>query len=68
MCGNQACIAGTRLTVWALIAYRNLGLDEPAILAAVPLLTPDQLADAFRYAVENADEVARDLAANETSE
>lgn len=65
VCGGRACIAGTRITVWGLISYRALGLDERAILAAVPLLMSDQLAAAFRYADENADEIAHDLAKNE---
>ena len=68
ICGGRACIAGTRITVWGLVSHRNLGLDERAILAAVPRLTSDQLAAAFRYADENADEIARDLAENETGE
>lgn len=68
ICGGRACIAGTRITVWGLVSYRSLGLDERAILAAIPLLTSDQLAAAFRYADENADEIARDLAENETGE
>ena len=65
VCGGRACIAGTRITVWGLASSRNLGLDESAILAAVPQLTSDQLAAAFRYADENADEIARALAENE---
>jgi uncharacterized protein (DUF433 family) len=68
VCGGRACIAGTRITVWGLVSHRNLGLDERAILAAVPLLTSDQLAAAFRYADENADAIAHDLAENENGE
>ena len=67
VCGGRACIAGTWITVWGLVSCRNLGLDERAILAAVPLLTSDQLAAAFRYADENADEIAHDLAADITA-
>lgn len=65
VCGGRACIAGTRITVWGLVSYRNLGLDEQAILAAVPLLTTEQLSAALRYAEENADEIAHDLADDE---
>jgi uncharacterized protein (DUF433 family) len=64
ICGGRACIRSTRITVWGLVSYRNLGLDERAILAAVPLLTSDQLAAAFHYADEKADEIAHDLAEN----
>jgi uncharacterized protein (DUF433 family) len=68
ICGGRACIAGARITVWGLVSHRNLGLDERAILATVPRLTSDQLAAAFRYAEENAEEIAHDLAENETGE
>jgi uncharacterized protein (DUF433 family) len=68
VCGGRACLAGTRITVWGLVAHRNQGLDEQAIFAAVPLLTPEQLAAAFRYAEENPDEIARDIAENEDGE
>lgn len=68
VCGGRACIAGTRITVWGLVSHRNLGLDDRAILAAVPPLTSDQLSAAFRYADENADEIAHDLAENENGE
>ena len=68
VCGGRACIGGTRITVWGLVSHRNLGLDERAILAAVPQLTSDQLSAAFRYAEENADEIAHDIAENETDE
>jgi uncharacterized protein (DUF433 family) len=65
VCGGRACVAGTRITVWGLIAHKNLGVPERAILAAVPSLTPKQLSAALRYADENAAEIARDIAENE---
>lgn len=68
LCCARACIAATRITVWGLVAYRNLGLDERAILAAVPQITSDQLAAAFRYADENADAIMRDIVENENGE
>lgn len=68
VCGGRACIAGTRITIWGLVAYRDRGLDEQAILAAVPQLTAEQLTAAFRYADEHAAEIARDIAENENDE
>jgi uncharacterized protein (DUF433 family) len=68
VCGGRACIAGTRITVWGLVSYQNLGLDERAILAAIPSLTPEQLSAALRYAEENAEEIAHDIAENEDGE
>ena len=68
VCGGRACVAGTRITVCGLVSYRMRGLDERAILEAIPSLTPVQLAAALRYAEENADEIARDIAQNEADE
>lgn len=64
ICGGRARIDGTRITVWGLVAYRRLGLDDTAILDRVTGLTPDQLAAALGYADDHADEIADDLAAN----
>ena len=58
-------VAGTRIPVWGLVAYRRLGLDDQAILEANPQLTAEDLTTALRYAEENADEIARDIAENE---
>jgi uncharacterized protein (DUF433 family) len=68
VCGGRARVVGTRITVWGLAVYRSRGLDESAILAAVPVLTLEQLSAALRYTEENADEIARDIAENEDSE
>jgi uncharacterized protein (DUF433 family) len=68
VCGGRACIAGTRITVWGIAAYHRDGLDEQAILDAIPHLHPAELRAALRYAEENAEEIARDIAANTDSE
>lgn len=65
ICGGRARIDGTRITVWGLVAWRQRGLDDTAILEAVAGLTPEQLAAALRYADEHADEITRDLEENE---
>lgn len=54
-----------RVIASRLVTHRSRGLDERALLAAVPRLTSAELAAAFRYADENADAIAGDLAANE---
>ena len=68
VCGGRACIDGTRITVWGLVSYHRLGLDEQAILAAVASLTPEQLSAALRYAEKNVEEIDRDIAENEDGE
>lgn len=56
-CGGAACVRGTRTTVWGLVSWRRLGLSDDAILATVPGLTRADLAAAWKYAAENADEI-----------
>jgi len=68
VCGGRACIAGTRISVWGLVAYRRLGLDDAAIQKAIPGLTQEQLGAAFRYVDEHPDEIDRDVAENEDGE
>jgi uncharacterized protein (DUF433 family) len=65
VCGGRACVAGTRITVWGLVQHRQLGLNDDAILASIPALDREQLAAAFRYASEHAEEIAHDLAENQ---
>jgi hypothetical protein len=43
-------------------------ISDISILAPVPLLTSGQLSAAFRYADENADAIAHNLAENEDGE
>ncbi len=64
-CGGRARIAGTRVTVWGLVEYRRNGLDDGAILEAVPGLTAAQLAAAWAYAGEHRAEIEGDLRADD---
>ena len=35
ICGGDACIRGTRVSVWGLVAYRRLGMSNAEILRNV---------------------------------
>jgi cell division protease FtsH len=43
VCGGDACIRGTRITVWGLVNQRRLGAADAEILRGVPWLTPADL-------------------------
>lgn len=60
-CGGMACIAGTRLYVALFVALRAEGYDDYRILTLYPYITREQLAAAFTYAEQNAEEIAADL-------
>ncbi len=68
VCGGRACIAGTRITVWGLVAYRRQGASDEMILGAVQGLTPQALQAAWDYAAANPAEIDRDIQENEADE
>ena len=65
VCGGRARLAGTRITVWGLMEYRRGGLDDSAILEAVPGLTAAELTASWTYADEHRQEIEADLRAND---
>lgn len=56
-----ACIAGTRIPVWAVESFRRAGRDTWAIIEEYPTLMPRQVRAAFRYADAHREELDRDL-------
>ncbi len=68
VCGGRACIRGTRISVWGLVAYRRLGASDEVILRAVHGLTPADLQAALDYAAANPEEIDRDIRENEEGE
>jgi uncharacterized protein (DUF433 family) len=49
VCGGDACIRGTRITVNGLVEWRRLGLADERILEIIEGLTPEDLAAAWEY-------------------
>ncbi len=68
VCGGRACIRGTRITVWGLVAYRRLGMSDAEILQAVQGLNRADLQAALHHAAANAEEIDRDVQENEEGE
>ena len=62
--GGDACIAGTRIPVWALDSYRRLGWGDAKILDNFPALVLRDLANAENYAARNQDEIDTAILAN----
>lgn len=65
--GGDACIAGTRIPVWDLVEYRQMGSSDLKILEAYPQLTETDLANAWAYAATFPDEIANSIAENEAA-
>ncbi len=49
VCGGQACIAGTRMSVWGLEASRRLGFSDRELIDDYPIVDQEDLANAWRY-------------------
>jgi uncharacterized protein (DUF433 family) len=65
--GGDACIRRTRIPVWELVEYRQLGASTSKILEAYPQLTELDLQAAWDYHHSFPDEIAAAIAANEAA-
>lgn len=65
VCGGDARIAGTRITVRTIESLRRQGATVDRILAMYPRLQDGQVRAAFLYADENTDEIDASIRNNE---
>jgi uncharacterized protein (DUF433 family) len=68
VCGGEACIEGTRIPVWVLVSYRQLGVSDSEQLDNYPTLMASDLANAWIYATANSDEIAAAIQDNDQDE
>lgn len=61
VCGGDACLRATRYTVWGLVEWHRLGLDDPEILRRHPDLSPEDLEAAWDYFRKNGLEIEQAL-------
>jgi type III restriction enzyme len=57
VCGGDACIRDTRITVWGLVESKRLGLSDAAILHSIVGLTPADLEAAWAYYEQHREEI-----------
>lgn len=65
ICGGEACIEGTRVPVWVLVSYRQLGVKDSEQLYNYPTLNASDLANAWTYAAVNSDEIKNAIREND---
>lgn len=65
--GGAACIAGTRIAVWALENYRRLGWTESKMLLNYPTLRAADLAHAWAYVEAHRQEIDEAIRENEAA-
>ena len=64
VCGGEACITGTRITVWLLVEAQQLGISEAQLLQDYPHITAADLVNAWAYADAYPEEIAAAIRAN----
>ena len=65
--GGDACIAGTRIPIWDLVEYRQMGANDLKILEAYPQLTATDLYHAWVYAEAFPEEMGKAISENEAA-
>lgn len=63
--GGDACVGNSRIPVWTLVAYRDLGRRDADLLRDFPSLAPADLQAAWAYAAQNPQEIREAIAAQE---
>ena len=64
ICGGDARIAGTRIPVWLLVAFRDEGMTDAELLQNYPSLSVEDLTHAWKYATVHSQEIAAAIRAN----
>jgi uncharacterized protein (DUF433 family) len=64
VCGETACVAVTRITVWGLVESRCIGYSEADLLTSYPTISTTNLANAWAYAAAFPDEIEAEIAEN----
>lgn len=63
--GGEACVRATRIPVWVLVGYRQLGLSDERLLEFYPSLTPADLEAAWAYHRDHTTEIEDAIRRNE---
>lgn len=64
VCGGSACIIRTRIPVWSIIEYMQLGVGKEQLLQNFPTLRAQDLANAWAYYDANKEEIDAEIREN----
>jgi uncharacterized protein (DUF433 family) len=67
ICGGNARIVNTRITIWGLVNSRQIGYSDGDLLRSYPQLTAIDLVNAWNYAKAYPDEIFSAIQENETA-
>ena len=65
--GGAPCIVRTRIPVWTLAEFRQMGASDADLLRSYPTLTAQDLANAWAYYDAHRAEVDEEIADNEAA-
>ena len=65
VCGGDACIRSTRITVWGLVERRSLGASDAELLDDIHGLTQEDLKVAWEYYDQHREEIEQAIRENE---
>jgi len=65
VCGGNACIMRTRIPVWSIIEWQQMGVSTAKILKIYPTLTASDLLSAELYYKHNASEIDEAIRENQ---
>lgn len=65
VCGGEACIRDTRITVWLLYSLRQQGAPDSELLENYPSLSQEDLDAAWEYQRRRPEEIEQALADDE---
>jgi uncharacterized protein (DUF433 family) len=64
VCGGSACIIRTRIPVWSIIEFIQMGVGKEKLLQNFPTLRAQDLANAWAYYDANKDEIDLEIKEN----
>ena len=67
VCGGDACIRNTRITVWGLVERRNLGASDAEMLDTITGLMREDLEAAWGYYDQHCQEIDQAIRENEAA-
>ncbi|HEV2949880.1 MAG TPA: DUF433 domain-containing protein [Gemmataceae bacterium] len=64
VCGGDACVRNTRITVWGLVEWKKLGLSDLEIMNRIPGLSSADLEAAWEYYGKYREEIEQTIREN----
>jgi uncharacterized protein (DUF433 family) len=67
VCGGDACLEGTRISIWLLYSLRCQGSNDAELLSFYPQLNASDLVNVWAYAETHLDEIQQAIQENEAA-